>query len=1005
MHDRIIPLSTALVTPTIFMGFAPSRGYSIKVPVRPNSEETQPRAVVKVKSASWGKLGQAIVEQPPKLVEEKRKLSYAVWGTFNNTFVHNNITHAFRINGNIANISCIWLDLDKPNTNNDFDTLHELLNMSGAPFALYTTHSYDPNVAEKRYKFRILVPLDTPIAKSDLNAAVFGLASCLELQYGEFDLVSTVPSQPMYLPGAPVGRSHLIRRVGRFGRGRAHFASGAALIERGNAFILELTERGALDGSRGGSGRRQGVSAFLARAPEDIDVGDRHAYLKGVMRREAGRGRDQGSAALTLREFNARFSSPLSEDELNGLIDRVWRAFTEGDVAFGYSELVAQAEQVGEDLHEPNIAARRAALHDWLDLVKRAVRENVLKAGPEEQALYSSLPIAIKRIYPATRFRVEMANERRSALRQESQSVVNSELLQDFGDLMLNTPVQLSFNGGMGGSGSGSELDVLGAEFEDTNLLRDIPLREQFNLELRTALQRYVYILSETRVFDSETKLSYPKEDFQHILARVQRNVARTSAQFELLFPDTAGVPPRAYALENELLTTVDHRGVYPGKPRLALNAFGIPFFNTYQEPVWASYSVDMETAERRIKPFIAHVKYLIPNEQDREIYWNVMSWLVQRPHKRLRWVYVLTGGHGTGKSFALTDLLVRLLGSTNVDYVDQAFLEGRSPYNDSLFKAQVVCLPEVDMSRQANAKVVLNTLKEPITGSIAAVTEKFVRRTTRENMTSYIGFANHPTPIPHELNDRRWYVAKGAWSRPRRSVSKNVEYFDFLWNTWLADDRNIAGLYSWLAIRELPNNFDTICPVREKVLGKDDVLALDDDYEDDESNSSEGTTWLERAVYLICNHPDTPFARTDEDDEGDADGVIEQLFSYNGGEDANTIYWIDQKTLLWLLRQIGATFTAKSWEQEEVHKLGQPGQSLSLEEFKALMSAQYWRRVDHKNFAGDKRIKNIWFPGGRTAFSTTELDKDTASAMNKALLDVFLAKLGADLDTPDDLL
>lgn len=296
---------------------------SLKISIAPNlfhgvrykkDGKNKLRATVKTHTAPWP----AIVKKLSKLVVKGKKedCPYMVFASFKNKDDNGEYT---RQNNNIDMFYGAVLDIDDPDSPVDHEDVVETLESLGLNYAVYTTHSYDPWTEGKENKFRVVVPYDTPVAGTEQPYCVVGLAEMLGVA-ANFDNCSKTASQPMYWHSCPSARCD-----------DALFYSGT------KGKFLDPDEAHEIGKMQDGTDHAT-KSALPKMTPGvQIDAGDRHEYFRRYMAKRKNEGANQEDLRMEIIAINAKLDEPLDDEQVEGLIDRVWTTFERNRNGFGFN--------------------------------------------------------------------------------------------------------------------------------------------------------------------------------------------------------------------------------------------------------------------------------------------------------------------------------------------------------------------------------------------------------------------------------------------------------------------------------------------------------------------------------------------------------------------------------------------------------------------------------------------------------------------------------------------
>lgn len=194
------------------------------------------------------------------------------------------------------------------------------------------------------------------------------------------------------------------------------------------------------------------------------------------------------------------------------------------------------------------------------------------------------------------------------------------------------------------------------------------------------------------------------------------------------------------------------------------------------------------------------HFELLAPDERDRRILLDFISWRMQNPRQKTRWAVLIQGVQGDGKS-TIYELMAQILGEENVGTVPATALnEDKNAWCEG---KQFVCIEELKLHGQ-NRHEITNKLKPYITNSAVTIRRMFQDGYTVPNMTDYFAFTNYKDALPVDDNDRRYFVIFSRLqtkAQLSRFMAENPEHFPDLYR---AIRQSPAIIRYWLTNREV---------------------------------------------------------------------------------------------------------------------------------------------------------------------------------------------------------
>ncbi|MEH6637101.1 MAG: DUF5906 domain-containing protein [Halioglobus sp.] len=182
---------------------------------------------------------------------------------------------------------------------------------------------------------------------------------------------------------------------------------------------------------------------------------------------------------------------------------------------------------------------------------------------------------------------------------------------------------------------------------------------------------------------------------------------------------------------------------------------------NTFRMPYYEPGPVDMEN----IQPFIDHVAFLIPDQDERAYYWEWLACKIQYPEFRGAAIVMVAGDEGVGRSL-ISKVLQSVLGIDNVTEMDQdELLKPSGGFNDhlkSVFITVDETLADSTTRDQMKAYTALKTLIDPSLKH-AVINTKYGSKEKVRVSFSLQFLSNHNDGaamfIPNGTEPRRFYV------------------------------------------------------------------------------------------------------------------------------------------------------------------------------------------------------------------------------------------------------
>ena len=276
----------------------------------------------------------------------------------------------------------------------------------------------------------------------------------------------------------------------------------------------------------------------------------------------------------------------------------------------------------------------------------------------------------------------------------------------------------------------------------------------------------FVYMCCEDRVRDLHKPTRYKTESFARKMSPITKGLKGVPADLT------------RFLIGAKLLKEADRFSFRPDvKEKFFKDEFGVKCVNSYLKP-------DITPIAGSIKPVLDHFKNLIPNKTERNHFLNYIAYLIQKPGKKIRWVIILKGAKGIGKSFISDVILQPILGTNNIISVSSKNLT--SNFNSWQEGAQLAVCHELKMhskSKYESKEDLTDILKSFITDNTVSVEKKGVDILQAKNITNLIAFTNHEDVVHLSQDERRYLMLRATMVKPL-----SEEYYENL-AEWVGDN------------------------------------------------------------------------------------------------------------------------------------------------------------------------------------------------------------------------
>jgi hypothetical protein len=176
-------------------------------------------------------------------------------------------------------------------------------------------------------------------------------------------------------------------------------------------------------------------------------------------------------------------------------------------------------------------------------------------------------------------------------------------------------------------------------------------------------------------------------------------------------------------------------------------------------------------------RPWLEHVAYLYPHEQERGLLLDYLAHVVQRRGKKIAWAPLLKGNQGVGKDLLMLPL-AKFFGDENYRSVKASQMTGRfTGYLESEF---IACVELKVTDRTKDLYEHLKELIAPTADAKVTVERKGIDAYQIENRANFIFFSNHDNPILLDRDERRFLVlASDAERREPAYYQRLVAFYE----------------------------------------------------------------------------------------------------------------------------------------------------------------------------------------------------------------------------------
>lgn len=191
------------------------------------------------------------------------------------------------------------------------------------------------------------------------------------------------------------------------------------------------------------------------------------------------------------------------------------------------------------------------------------------------------------------------------------------------------------------------------------------------------------------------------------------------------------------------------------------------------------------EDWEARATPFLDHVAFLVPNQDERRLYLQWLAHIVQRPEVLPHTAYLMTTQTtGIGRNLMASIIVRALRGHVAAGVSLPELLDGG--FTGRLSRKLLAIVDEAREGSGERRYQRAERLKSLITEAHRHVNHKYGLQSVEKNCCRWLMFSNHRDAIPFDNSDRRIHVIENP------TVRKEPEYYERLFG--LLDDTSFIA-------------------------------------------------------------------------------------------------------------------------------------------------------------------------------------------------------------------
>lgn len=298
-------------------------------------------------------------------------------------------------------------------------------------------------------------------------------------------------------------------------------------------------------------------------------------------------------------------------------------------------------------------------------------------------------------------------------------------------------------------------------------------------------------------------QVKYQPHDIKHVIVHRMRETFPAWRASEQTWKDFFKVlldpPVNKLNPEKSIPVWSGKRVCLPSNPQKVIFREGTATVNIWEKPAYRQLAGTPGSA------FDKFIAYVIPKEQDREVFLNWLAWTLQNEGKKPSWAVLLySEKQGTGKS-TLTDLMKALFGDKNTGRTNGVGkLVGR--FNKEILENKLVIVEEVEVKRGSPQA---NSLKSLITENSTMVEAKGLPAYVEDIYCAFIMTTNH-LPLWLEESDRRFFILEFDHQGYANGGPDHAGFTKLVGEIkkQIAHPKGLKGIYDTLMARDVPVDF-----------------------------------------------------------------------------------------------------------------------------------------------------------------------------------------------------
>jgi hypothetical protein len=309
----------------------------------------------------------------------------------------------------------------------------------------------------------------------------------------------------------------------------------------------------------------------------------------------------------------------------------------------------------------------------------------------------------------------------------------------------------------------------------------------------------WVYLKNGDRFYNLDTKSDLTERGFNAVHDRLV--LSDEDRMLGVAIPSSRAA---SLALNIYNVPTVDNTVYLPGFDKI-VDINGKKCANTFDETsVPAAKEPTTGEEFEAIARVENHFAVLFPDEEERTMVLDYLTYNVQFPIEKIVWALIVQGVEGAGKTL-LSKLMSRVLGPQNVGPVSATELQDK--YTGWAEGKKLIFIEEIRL-HGSNRYEVLDKMKPYVSNEEATIRRMFGDSYVIPNVGNYVMFTNYWDGLPFSRMDRRYYVVATSFQSKEQMDAWNAKHPRYFSDLYDAIRDHGEVLRHWFLTRPLSPKF-----------------------------------------------------------------------------------------------------------------------------------------------------------------------------------------------------